>query len=68
MSRKSNEGKAAWAARSACYHEELGEQITARAVGQMGCWACRGRIPRRVRLYARLRGVRLSLSDEGAQR
>jgi hypothetical protein len=68
MSHKSKQGKAAWAARSGRYPEELASQIQAGAAGQMDRWAARGRIPRRARLYARLRGVRLSLPGEGGQR
>jgi hypothetical protein len=68
MSDKSQQGKAAWAARSARFPLDLARQIHAGAAGQLDYWAARGRIPRRVRLYAWLRGTRLSLPAERGQR
>jgi hypothetical protein len=61
MTHRSREGKAAWVNRSGRYHEELTEQIRTGAAGQLLRWGRRGRIPGRVRLYARLRGQRLHL-------
>ena len=64
MTSKARQGQTEWRARTGGYRAELGEQIRADADGRMERWAARGRVPFRVRLFARLRGQPVKLPDQ----
>lgn len=64
MSVKSRAGKAAWAAPSATYQDELKSRIQADAEKQMAAWTAQGRIPFWPRFTARLTRRPLRLPNE----
>lgn len=64
MSTKSGTGKAAWAARSAAYRDELEIRIRRGAEKQIESWSANGRIPFWPRFTARLAGRPFRPLDE----
>lgn len=64
MSRRGKAGKQAWMEQEGVFGRDLADLITAQSADQMQAWEEAGRIPRRVRISALLRGHRIKLSGD----
>jgi hypothetical protein len=68
MSSKGRAGRQGWQARREVFADELADRIAASAADRMRVWSDRGRVPRWVRVKARLRGRRLESGDRSGAR
>jgi DNA-binding protein H-NS len=56
MSQRGNEGKRIWRERGPVLAQEITDEITTKSTERMNTWVEQGRIPRWIRIKARLQG------------